>query len=124
MTTTAHGARRIWGGASLATNVESGTSPQASMFYELNPHLRKKKKDVDATIAARIAPWLREHGPSTAKEITEGIGAGDVSSVNEQFRLGRVSGAVVVGVRRTGKASNKNAKVWALQDIHTGKENE
>lgn len=124
MTTTAHNAKRVWGGASLARNVESGTSPQVSMFYELNPHLRKKKTQADVTIADRIAPWLREHGPATAKEIARGISAADVSSVNEQFRFDRVPGAVVVGLRRTGKASNKNAKVWGLQDIHTDDDDE
>ena len=118
MTTTAHGARRIWGGASLARNVEPGTSPRASMFYELNPHLRKRKAETDITIADRIAPWLRDHGPSTAKEIAKGLGIADASSINEQFRFHRVHDAYVFGLRKTGR---RNSKVWALQGIHMGK---
>lgn len=121
MTTAAHNSRRPWGGASLSRNVSPGPTPSISMFYELNPHLRKKKKEIDTTIADRIAPWLAEHGPSTAREIAHGLSIADQSSINEQFRFGRVPGATVVGLRKTG---NKNAKVWGLQEIHMNSDNE
>lgn len=91
------------------------TGPRVSMFYELNPHLRKKKAVADDSIASRIGPWLSEHGPATAKEIAAGIGAGDVSSINELFRLERIPGAYVVGIRKTGKSGNKNTKVWGIR---------
>lgn len=112
MTISAHGARRVWGGASLARNVEPGTTPRASMFYELNPHLRPKLS-AEQRIAERIRPWLAEHGPATAQEIAIGLGCPDARSVNRQFANNRVDNVVVVGTRQTSR--NRRSKVWGLR---------
>ena len=114
MTVTAHGTQRVYRGATR--HVSSGSTPQASMFYELNPHLRPKAT-TQQTIAARIRPWLEEHGPATAQEIATGIGVSDPRNVNDAIRRHRADGVVAVGKRQVSR--NKYATVWGVEDIHT-----
>lgn len=108
MTVAAHNGRRVWGGASLARNVSSGAAPRASMFYELNPHLRKKEQQRVASVADKILPWLQEHGEATAQDIAKGIGT-TAHTVNFNLRRG-IAGVVEVGVVFTSR--NRKSRVW------------
>ena len=110
MTIAAHNGRRVWGGASLARNVEAGTAQRASMFYELNPHLRKKEKAALESVAEKIRPWLEEHGPATAQQVAKGIGT-TANAVNANLRRG-VAGVVEVGTLATTR--NHKSKVWGV----------
>lgn len=109
MTISAHGARRVWGGASLARNIESGTSARASMFYELNPHLRKKGKV--PSVADKIKPWLAEHGPASAAQVADGIKASE-KHVCRLLQAG-VVGVVVVTKK---KYKTRVTKIWGVED--------
>lgn len=113
MTVSAHNSRRVWRGASLARNVSPGESPRASMFYELNPHLKKLRKPSAFQVLDQIRPWLLEHGPATAREIADGLGIAEPSQVNGQIRKGNVRGAVVVGTRLVG---NRHFKVYEIEE--------
>lgn len=107
MTVSAHNSRRVWRGASLARNVSPGESPRASMFYELNPHLRKKEKKAIEHIVDKIRPWLIEHGPSSAEKIATGLKVSKVS-VSSRLRKG-IAGVVVVD---TVRGRNRTTKIW------------
>ena len=113
MTVSALNSRRVWRGASLAKNVSPGLEPRASMFYELNPHLKKLRKPSAFQVLDQIRPWLLEHGPSTAREIAEGLGIAEPSQVNHQIRKGRVRGAVCSGKRLIG---NRYFNVYEIED--------
>lgn len=113
MTVSAHNSRRVWRGASLARNVSPGESPRASMFYELNPHLKKLRKPSAFQVLDQIRPWLLEHGPATAREIAEGLGIAEPSQVNHQIRKGNVRGAVCSGKRLIG---NRYFIVYEIED--------
>ena len=113
MTVSAHNSRRVWRGASLARNVSPGLEPRASMFYELNPHLKKLRKPSAFQVLDQIRPWLIAHGPSTAREIAEGLGIAEPSQVNHQIRKGNVRGAVAVGKRLVG---NRHFIVYEIED--------
>lgn len=115
MTVSAHNSRRVWRGASLAKNVSPGLEPRASMFYELNPHLKKLRKPSAFQVLDQIRPWLLEHGPATAREIAEGLGIAEPSQVNHQIRKGRVRGAVCSGKRLIG---NRYFNVYEIEDEH------
>lgn len=102
--------RRIYRGASLARNVSPGASPKASMFYELNPHLRPKKDPT--ALLERIHPWLVAHGPATITEIAQGLGVKDPRHVGRYFREKRVDGVELVGTRGKGK---HKSQVWGAK---------
>lgn len=111
MTVSAHNARRVYRGASLARNVSPGESPAASMFYELNPHLRSKEQKAIIAIIDKIYPWLVEHGPANAQQIAAGLGVNS-SSINRCLRNG-IYGVVVVGV---AKGYNRSTKIWGVEE--------
>ncbi len=113
MTVSAHNSRRVWRGASLAKNVSPGLEPRASMFHELNPHLKKLRKPSAFQVLDQIRPWLLEHGPATAREIAEGLGIAEPSQVNHQIRKGNVRGAVATGKRLVG---NRYFIVYEIED--------
>lgn len=113
MTVSAHNGRRVYRGASLARNVSPGESPAASMFYELNPHLKKLRKPSAFEVLDQIKPWLLEHGPATAREIAAGLGIAEPSQVNDQIRRGRIRGVVDAGKRLVG---NRYFKVYKVED--------
>lgn len=104
-------ARRVYRGASLARHVEPGTAARANLFYELNPHLRPKKKE-SVILAERIRPWLVEHGPATFAEIAKGVGAKTSSHVGRLFREKRIDGVELVGTRGKGK---HKSQVWGAK---------
>lgn len=111
MTVSAHNSRRVWRGASLASNVSPGSSPRASMFYELNPHLRKKDEKTALAIVDKIAPWLAEHGPASAEKIATGLRVSP-SSINRHLRKG-VDGVTIVDIVR---GRNRTTKIWGVEE--------
>ncbi len=113
MTTTAHNSRKVYGGASLAKNMEppDRVSPH-SMYEELYPYMYKRKSRTASPMAAEIRAWLAENSPATASEIAKGIGRDCASSVAHALRSG-VDGAIVVGEKMTKRGM---VAVWGLKE--------
>lgn len=120
MTTTAHNARRVWGGASLARNAESGNASRVSMYQLLHPEMysRAKPKVVKRTpMGQRVYDWLMANGKSTGRQIAEGIGA-NVDSIHNRLSHG-VLGVVHVETIKAG--DGRKIKVWGIEnEITTG----
>ena len=121
MTTSAHGARRVWGGASLARNVESGYEPRVSMYQLLHPeqYQKQQQRQKPPTIEARhemITSYLRANGPSTAPAMEAAFGLRR-DCIGGLLRKG-IDGIVVIRQERS-EHTRRMCAVWALRDIHT-----
>lgn len=112
MTTTAHNARRTWGGASLARNMEPPEVKAAphSMYRELHPEMYKNKPERMTKLASLIIDYLKKNGEATPMEIATGIKWKHVSSVAHCLKS-NAHGVSVVGQRKTAKG---NVNVWGI----------
>ena len=126
MTITAHKARRPWGGASLARNVESGYEPRVSMYQLLHPeqYPKQQQRQKPPTIEARhamIRQYLRANGPATAPAMEAAFGLSR-DCIGCLLRK-NIPGIVAI---RTEKSphSKRMCTVWGLRDVHTTGENE
>jgi len=121
MTTTAHGARRIWGGASLARNADSGYEPRVSLHRLLHPQMYPKEtqRQPPPPITERhgmILTYLLNNGPATAPAME------DEFSLNRDTIgcLLRKNIPGIVEIRQEKSAhTHRMCTVWGLQDIHT-----
>lgn len=116
MTTSAYGRRRIFGGASLAKNMEPPErNGHHSLYRDLHPEMFKSKPRARSVtpLANKIRAWLVENGPATSSEIALGIEQKHVSSVAYSLRNSDI-GAVVVGKRRTAKGME--VEVWGVSE--------
>lgn len=120
MTTSAHGARRVWGGASLARNVESGYEPRVSMYKLLHPEQYPREKQCQPT-----PRYEERHGMILTYLLT--VGPGTAPAMEEEFGLRRdtiggllrknIPGIVVIRQEKS-KHTLRMCAVWGLQDIH------
>ena len=125
MTTTAHGAKRVWGGASLARNVESGYQPRVSLHRLLHPQMYKEKpQQRPPSIEARhemITAYLKANGPATAPAMEAAFDLRR-DAIGGLLRRG-VAGIVVIRQEKS-EHTHRMCAVWGLQDIHTGDDDE
>lgn len=130
MTTTAHNARRPWGGASLARNVGPGTAPRVSMYQLLHP---EQFAEIPSSKKVKPQPPKRRSPGASDKAIRDYLAQGDATTAQIAAVLGLTYNAVHMclhrgldGIVRKGTTLKRGALVqlWGLQDIHTGKENE
>lgn len=113
MTTSAHNARRVYGGASLAKNMEPPERPAAphSLYRDLHPEMFKDKPKPVSPLAQAIKAWLIENGPATATEIAVGTEQQYVSSVAYSLK-NSVEGVSIVGHKRSPKGIE--VAVWGI----------
>lgn len=123
MTTTAHGARRIWGGASLARNADSGYEPRVSLYRMLHPEMFPKMQQLQPPPPLEerhgmILTYLSVNGPATAPAMEEEFG----------LRRDAIGGLLrknipgIVEIRQEKSAhTHRMCTVWGLQEIHMGK---
>lgn len=126
MTTTAHGARRIWGGASLARNIESGYEPRVSMYQLLHPeqYPKQQQRQKPPSIEAcheMITAYLKANGPATAPAMEAALGLRR-DCIGGLLRKG-IPGIAVIRQERS-EHTRRMCAVWGLQDIHTDDETE
>lgn len=126
MTTTAHNARRPWGGASLARNVESGYEPRASLYELLHPeqYPKEKQRQKPPSIEARhemITAYLRANGPATAPAMEAAFDLRR-DCIGGLLRKG-IPGVVVIRQEKSDH-THRMCAVWALQDVHTDGDDE
>lgn len=129
MTVSAHNNRRVWGGASLARNVEPGTEQRVSLYRLLHPQMypkqqRQQPRQKPPSIEERhtmIFAYLRDKGPSTAQAIEAEYNL-NRDAIGGLLRNG-IDG--IVALRKERSAQTKRlCIVYGLQDIHTAGEAE
>lgn len=126
MTTTAHNAKRVYGGASLAKNMHPLDRPETpvSLYQELYPYMYKpvkRKKAVRATeLSNKITAWLTEHGSGSAPEIGKALGVIQQTVIHSLQR--NVEGATVIGYRFIERG--KKEQVWAIRHDEEGEGDE
>jgi hypothetical protein len=121
MTTTAHNARRVWGGASLAANVSPGYEPRVSMYQLLHPEMYPKQKQCQPTPLLEerhgmILTYLFVNGPATAPAMEAAFDLRR-DAIGGLLRRG-VAGIVVIRQEKSPH-THRMCTVWGLQDIHT-----
>ncbi len=126
MTTTAHNARRVWSGASLARNVSPGYEPRVSLYQMLHPEQYPKEKQCQKPppIEARremIAAYLKANGPATAPALEAAFNLRR-DCIGGLLRKG-IPGIVVIRQEKS-KQTMRMCAVWGLQEIHTGDDDE
>lgn len=126
MTTTAHGAKRVWGGASLARNVESGYQPRVSLHKLLHPQMYPKdeQRQKPPPIEARhemITAYLKANGPATAPAMEAAFDLRR-DAIGGLLRKG-IDGIVALRQERS-ELTGRMCSVWGLEEIHTDESDE
>ena len=128
MTTTAHNAKRVWGGA---TRRPSGrTGPHSELYRELHPEMFV---EIPSSKPSKLPPPRKRRSPGASDNaIRDYLAQGDATTVQIAKALGLTYNAVYMcllrgldGVKRKGTTIKRGALVqlWGLQDIHTTGEN-
>lgn len=125
MTTTAHGARRIWGGATRSPVGRTGS--RNDWYKELHPEMYK---EIPSSRPSKMKPPSKRRGPkSSDKAIRDYLRQGDATASQIATALGLTYNAVYIclargldGIVIKGVCPSKKgtpSQLWGLQDIHT-----
>lgn len=113
MTVSAHNNRRVWGGASLARNVDGGTEQRVRLYRMLHPEMFSKaapKRKARTPTGQRAYDWLVANGPHTGRQIAEGLDL-HPETIHSVMAHG------VVGVEQVDTIRDKDGrkiKVWGI----------
>ena len=124
MTTTAHGARRVWGGATRKPGGVAG--PRSELYGELHPEMFV---EIPSSRPAKSKPPRKRRSPGASDNaIRDYLEQGDATATQIATSLGLTYNSVYMcllrgldGVERKGTTMKRGAivQLWGVQDIHT-----
>lgn len=121
MTTSAHNSRRVWGGASLARNVEPGYQPRVSMYQLLHPEMYPKDKQRQRPPSAEvrqgmIMAYLNANGPATASAMEAEFNL-KIDAIGGLLRKG-IPGIVTLRKEKS-QDTGRMCTFWGIEGVHT-----